>query len=80
MVCGTALWAAVVLAVVGAIAGTTASRLIQYGIVGIAVGGVASLVTVHSFLEAAMRPARVTIAGDLAISDCLPGSRPTFAA
>ena len=31
-------------------------------------------------LEAAARPARVAIAGDTGIGDCLPRSRPTFAA
>jgi hypothetical protein len=38
----------------------------QYGIVGAVVGTVASLLTVHSFGEAAWRPARVAIAGDTA--------------
>ena len=34
----------------------------------------------HSFVEAALRPARVAIAGDTGIGDSLPRSRPTFAA
>ena len=38
------------------------------------------LIAVHSFMEAALRPARVAIAGDTGIGDSLPRSRPTFAA
>lgn len=34
----------------------------------------------HSFVEGALRPARAAIAGDTAIGDSLPRSRPTFAA
>jgi class 3 adenylate cyclase len=34
----------------------------------------------HGFVEAAVRPARVAIAGDTEIGDALPRSRPTFAA
>ena len=68
------------LVVVGAIAGATGSRLVQYGIVGAVFGAVSSLIVVHSFVEAAMRPARIAIAGDTGIGDALPRSRPTFAA
>ena len=38
------------------------------------------LIAVHSFVETALRPARVAIAGDTGIGDSLPRSRPTFAA
>ena len=38
------------------------------------------LIGVHSFVEAALRPVRVAIAGDTGIGDSLPRSRPTFAA
>ena len=68
------------LVVVGAIAGATGSRLVQYGILGAAFGAAVPLIAVHSFVEAAMRPARVAIAGDTGIGDSLPRSRPTFAA
>jgi adenylate cyclase len=78
-ICGTAIWVALLFAVVGAIAGATGSRLVQYGIMGVAVGGVGSLITVHSTVEALMRPARAAIAGDTALGDSLPRSRPTFA-
>jgi adenylate cyclase len=71
---------ALLLVVVGAIAGATGSRLIQYGIVGAVSGAVASLIVMHSFVEATMRPIRIAIAGDTAIGDALPRSRPTFAA
>jgi adenylate cyclase len=75
-----AVWIALLLVVVGAIAGATGSRLVQYGIVGAALGGVSSLVVLHSFMEASTRPARIAIAGDTEIGDALPRSRPSFAA
>ena len=65
---------------VGAIAGATGPRLIQFGIVGAILGGSTGLITMHGFAEAASRPARVALAGDTAIGDSLPRSRPTFAA
>ena len=75
-----AVWIALLLVVVGAIAGATGSRLVQYGIVGAVLGAVSSLIVMHSFVEATMRPARIAIAGDTGIGDALPRSRPTFAA
>ncbi len=75
-----AVWIALLLVFVGAIAGARGSRLIQYGIVGAVLGAVASLIVMHSFVEASMRPARIAIAGDTPIGDALPRSRPTFAA
>jgi adenylate cyclase len=71
---------AVLLMVVGVIAGASATRLVQYGIVGAAFGAVAALFGIHSFLEPALRPARAALAGDSEIGDSLPRSRPTFAA
>jgi adenylate cyclase len=65
--------------VVGAIAGATGSRLVQYAILG-ALFGTALALTLHGFVEAAARPARVAIAGDTGIGDSLPRSRPTLAA
>ena len=38
------------------------------------------MISMHSFVEGALRPARVAIAGDTGIGDSLPRSRPTFAA
>jgi adenylate cyclase len=75
-----AVWAALLLVVVGAIAGATGSRLVQYGILGAAVGTATQLISVHSFQEAALRPVRVALAGDTGIGDSLPRSRPTFSA
>ena len=66
--------------VVGAIAGASGWRLVQYGIVGAAYGGAVGVISVHSFVEGALRPARAAIAGDTDIGDSLPRSRPTFAA
>jgi adenylate cyclase len=71
---------ALLLVVVGAIAGATGSRLIQYGILGAAGGTAAYLIGVHSVFEAALRPVRVALAGGTGIGDSLPRSRPTFAA
>jgi class 3 adenylate cyclase len=76
----TAVWAALLLVLVGAIAGASGSRLVQYGILGAAVGTAVQLISIHSFVEAALRPARVAIAGDTGIGDSLPRPRPTFAA
>jgi adenylate cyclase len=79
-VLGGAILIALLLVVVGAIAGASGSRLVQYGIVGAALGTGNLLIAAHSFVEAAMRPARIAIAGDTGIGDSLPRSRPTFAA
>jgi class 3 adenylate cyclase len=74
------IWLALVFVVVGAIAGATEWRLVQYGILGACFAAAAQLIGLHSFVEGALRPARVAIAGDTGIGDSLPRSRPTFAA
>ena len=51
----------------------------QYGILGATGGAGTQLVAVHSFVEATLRPVRLTIAGDTGIGDSLPRSRPSFA-
>jgi class 3 adenylate cyclase len=61
------------------IAGATESRLVQYGIMGATGGAGTQLVAVHSFVEATLRPVRLTIAADTGIGDSLPRSRPSFA-
>jgi class 3 adenylate cyclase len=66
--------------IVGAIAGASAPRLVQYTILGAAFGAAYVLPGMHSVAEAALRPVRVAIAADTAIGDGLPRSRPTFAA
>ncbi|MDT5130339.1 MAG: adenylate cyclase, partial [Mycobacterium sp.] len=66
--------------VVGAIAGATEWRLVQYAIMGAVIGTAVQLFGSHSFVEAALRPARTAIARDTGIGDALPRSRPTFAA
>jgi class 3 adenylate cyclase len=70
---------ALLFVVVGAIAGATGSRLVQYAIMGAASGIAVVVIAVHSFPEAAVRPARVALAGDTGIGDSLPRSRPSFA-
>jgi adenylate cyclase len=71
---------AVVLVLVGTLAGASMSRLVQYGIVGITFGTAMMLPAIHSGAEAMIRPARVAIIGDSEIGDGLPRSRPSFAA
>jgi adenylate cyclase len=73
------VWLALLFVVVGAIAGATWSRLVQYAILGACFAVAAQLIGVHSVVEGALRPARVAIAGDTGIGDSLPRSRPTFA-
>lgn len=74
-----AVWTALFMVGVGAIAGATGSRLVQYAILGAAVGVATMLMSMHGFAEGALRPARAAIAGDTGIGDLLPRSRPTFA-
>jgi adenylate cyclase len=67
------------LVVVGAIAGASGSRLVEYGTLGFSVGIAINLIGMHAFVEGAMRPARAALDGDTGIGDALPRSRPTFA-
>ena len=76
---GNATLVALLLVAVGVIAGASGPRLVQYAILGAAFGTAVALIGVHSYIEAALRPARTAIAGDTGIGDCLPRSRPTFA-
>ncbi|MGA7133196.1 MAG: adenylate/guanylate cyclase domain-containing protein [Mycobacterium sp.] len=76
----TAVWVGLLSVIVGAIAGVTGWRLVQYGILGAVTGVAVLLPGVHSLAQAAVRPARVAIAGDTGVGDSLPRSRPTFAA
>jgi adenylate cyclase len=63
---------------VGIIAGASGSRLIQYAIMGAMAGTAGQLITVHSYIESTLRPARAAIASDMEIGDSLPRSRPSF--
>ena len=69
----------VLLTVVAAIAGADASRIVQYGVLGIAAGISTALIGVHNMGEGALRPVRAALAADTGIGDSLPRSRPTFA-
>jgi class 3 adenylate cyclase len=73
-------WYSLLSVVVGMIAGATGLRVIQYGILGAVTGAAVGLTAARSLAEAAVRPARLAIAGDTGIGDSLPRSRPTFAA
>ncbi len=76
----TAVWAALLFAGVGAIAGASGLPLVQFAALGAVIGGIAQLASVHSYVEGALRPVRAAIAGGTGIGDSLPRSRPTFAA
>jgi adenylate cyclase len=67
-VAGNAVLSAVLLVVVGAIAGAMGPRLVEYGILGASTGIAVQLIAIHSFVEAALRPARVALAGDTALA------------
>lgn len=70
----------VLLTVVGLIGGASGTRLIQYGIVGVAGGLATAAIGVHNFGEVAVRPVRAAVAGNTDIGDGFPRSRPAFAA
>ena len=65
---------------VAMVAGASGWRLVQYAILGGALGAGSWLQAAHGFAEAAMRPARVALAGTTGSGDALPRGRPTFAA
>ena len=52
---------------------------LQYVILGAIAGIAGQLITVHSYVESTLRPARAAIARDTEIGDSLPRSRPAFA-
>lgn len=79
-VCSTWAWAAVLCMVVGVITGATGARLLQYAVIGAVFGTGVQLVAFHHIVEAGIRPARLALAGDTALGDSLPRSRPSFAA
>ena len=64
----------------GVIAGADGLRLLQYAILGGAVGAGTHLGGVHSVPETHMRPPRTAIAGQTGIGDSLPRTHPTFVA
>jgi class 3 adenylate cyclase len=74
-----ALWTVAFMVAVGAITGTTGWRLVQYAVMGVAVGVGTILIAMHGFMEGVFRPARAAIVGETGIGDSLPRSRPTFA-
>ena len=80
MVVANGVCMALVLVLVGTIAGAGVSRLVQYAIMGATFGAIFAPTFVHPFTEVALRPVRIAIAGDTGIGDSLPRSRPTFAA
>ncbi|SBS79514.1 conserved membrane hypothetical protein [uncultured Mycobacterium sp.] len=69
----------VLLTVIAAITGASASRLVEYGVLGVAAGISTALIGVHNMGEGALRPVRAALAGGSGIGDALPRPRPTFA-
>ncbi|BBZ48100.1 hypothetical protein [Mycobacterium parmense] len=75
------IWGALLLIVVGVVAGASGLRLVQYEVVGAVAAGVGmALIGTHSFGEGILRPVRAALGGIPNIGDSLPRSRPTFAA
>ena len=70
---------ALLLVAVGAFTGASSSQLLEFGVIGVALGIGVQLIGVHSAPEVALRPARTAIAGDMGIGDGLPRSQPSFA-
>src|SRR6201995_377965 len=75
----TFVWVAALFVGVGMIAGASGSRLIQYAIMGAIAGTAGQLITVHSYVESTLRPARAALTSDMEIGDSLPRPRPAFA-
>jgi class 3 adenylate cyclase len=73
------VWDALFFVVIGAVAGASGSWLVQYAVLGAAIGLALELIGVHTRMQGALRPARAALAGDTGIGDSLPRSRPTFA-
>ena len=76
----TVIWSVLLAVFVGAIAGASWQRIVQYAIWGGVLGAATQLGSSHSFVEAALRPARTALTNDAYVGDSLPRSRPTFAA
>jgi adenylate cyclase len=76
---GTPVWGAVLLMVVGVIAGATSSRLVQYGIVGAGYAAAVQLIEAHNAVEAVFRPPRIALVGNTGMGDSMPRSKPSFA-
>ena len=77
-VVATVVWIGALFGGVGMIAGAGGWRVIQYAILGAVAGTAGQVITVHSYVEGALRPARAAIASGMEIGDLLPRSRPTF--
>ncbi|AKS36784.1 adenylate/guanylate cyclase domain-containing protein [Mycolicibacterium goodii] len=75
----TAVWAAVLFAVTGSITGASGTRLIEYSVMGAVAATAGQLITVHSYVEATLRPAREAMSSGIDSGEILPRSRPTFA-
>ena len=74
-----AICLAVLAVAVGAIAGASGWRLVQYAVIGAVFGTGEQLIAGHSISESVFRPARLALTADTAIGDSLPRSHPTFA-
>ena len=74
----TFVWVAALFVVVAMVAGASGSRLIQYAVLGAIAGTSGQLITVHSYVESTLRPARAAIAADTEIGDSMPRAHPAF--
>jgi class 3 adenylate cyclase len=71
---------ALITVAVGGLAGAGELRLVQYGILGAALGFAQALIGLHTSVQGALRPARAALAGDTGVGDTFPRTRPAFAA
>lgn len=78
-VLANAIGVAALLAGIAAITSASGGRIAQYAIFGALLGAGVQLISLHSFVEGAIRPVRLAIAGDSGIGDSMPRSRPSFA-
>jgi adenylate cyclase len=79
VVWSTGLWLAALSVAIGAMAGGSGWRLVQYGVLGATLGTGVQLIAYHSVVESVLRPARIALTRDTGIGDSLPRSHPTFA-
>ena len=68
----------VTLVLVGVVTGATGPLLIQFAVMGVPLGIAVQLAGMHSVPEAAMRPVRMAVAGNMGVGDGLPRSRPSI--
>jgi class 3 adenylate cyclase len=75
-----AVSAAFLMLIVAVIAHANGWRLVQYGVMGAVLGIAFQCMAIHGFVESALRPVRIALAGDTGAGDAMPRARPSFTA